>query len=133
MLIKLNTMLQMSQILNLSPLRRQRRNVHPYISSSSAKRRQRKFQHCNYCVRFCHSREGLEDHLRASEACFGCYCRSLRCNSYDGVMIALYRCLFCNNHHDRRLHSHLQQSPECQQKYIDRFRADSLRCVFILK
>ena len=54
--------------------RNRTQSVRRYVSSSSAKRRVVKNEHCNFCDGF-FDRVTLEDHLQNNEACRVLYCR----------------------------------------------------------
>ena len=102
-------------------------NVQRYVSSSSAKRRQRKNDHCFFCVRYLNDAKTLEEHLRASSDCLACYCRSKKKRTLEGVLLEIFSCLICNNANtNSRLFYHLRSSPVCLDGYLEKFGADSL-------
>ena len=108
---------------HLSP--RRSPTVLRYISSSSAKRRMRKQDHCHFCNLSVEKLE-LEEHLRRSESCKILYFRKLHCKDLNAVLSVLYDCLYCNMER-MRLFYHLETNPDCKRQYQDRFSLNSSR------
>ena len=114
-----------AQATRTPPIRQQRnRNLEAYISSSSARRRIVKGEHCNYCHRFVQKAD-LENHLIQSEPCGNLYFRKFKVRTMDGLMLKLYQCLFCPTK-SKKLLTHLGSSPNCLDKYSRRFNVDSV-------
>ena len=111
-------------------IRQRSRKIAVYVSSSSAKRRERKDTHCFFCCRNFVNARDLEDHLNNSEACLACYCRKLKVKSLDGILINQFGCFFCNVPVNIKLAFHLQRNERCLQGYIDRFNVNDIRYTF---
>ena len=105
---------------------RRTRNVLCYVSSSSAKRRERKIENCRYCVRFIFNAREMEEHLTNYSDCLACYCRHLKKKTVDGVLIALYPCLMCDVNTNVKLFYHLRNNPQCLHGYLQKFEVESL-------
>ena len=100
------------------------RLVKRYVSSSSARRREVKNGHCNFCNAEL-SRDTLEDHLNSSEGCRVLYCRRAHLKTVPAVMVTSFTCLFCDNPANK-LQVHLRSTPECRDQYFERFEVDSV-------
>ena len=98
--------------------------VRRYLSSSSAKRRAQKAEHCNFCHLYL-TKDNLEDHLTTSESCQILYLRRAHLKTVSAVMINSFGCLYCDNPF-RKLQVHLRSSPECLRQYCARFKVDSV-------
>ena len=100
------------------------RLVKRYVSSSSAKRREVKNGHCNFCDSDL-SRSTLEDHLNATERCRVLYCRRAHLKTVPAVMVKMFSCLYCDAPANK-LQVHLRSTPECRDQYYERFGVDSV-------
>ena len=100
------------------------RSVRRYVSSSSAKRRVVKNEHCNFCNGF-FDRTTLEDHLNNNEACRILYCRRDHLKTVPAVMVRSFSCLFCDGP-GNQLKAHLRMTPRCLHQYFARFEVDSI-------
>ena len=98
-----------------------------YVSSSSAKRRERKIENCHFCARYFNDCQSLKAHLEISPACYACYCRKYKCKSMNGVLIKLYSCISCSKTDNARLSLHLSRNQACLQHYLVVFEAKDLR------
>lgn len=104
--------------------RNRTRSVRRYVSSSSAKRRVVKNDHCNFCNGF-FDRATLEDHLNNNEACRVLYCRRAHLKTVPAVMVHSFDCLFCDGPVNQ-LKAHLRSTPRCLHQYFARFEVDSV-------
>ena len=98
--------------------------VRRYLSSSSAKRRLTKVEHCN----FCHldlNRANLEDHLNSSESCRMLYLRARHLKTVPAVMVTSFGCLYCDEPFNK-LQVHLRSTPICLRQYFARFGVDTV-------
>ncbi len=102
------------------------RRIDHYISSSSAKRRKVKAEHCFFCVRHLQERTDFSNHLLSSEACCAMYCRSLRCRTLDDVMVLVYTCIYCDLPANRKLRFHLNRSNQCLENYKKHFKCNTI-------
>ena len=100
------------------------RLVKRYVSSSSAKRRQVKDGHCNFCDAVL-SRDTLEDHLNTNDGCRVLYCRRAHLKTVPAVMVTSFVCLFCDAPANK-LQVHLRSTPECRDRYYERFDVNSV-------
>ena len=100
------------------------RSVRRYVSSSSAKRRVVKNEHCNFCNGF-FDRSTLEEHLNNNEACRVLYCRREHLKTVPAVMMRTFDCLYCDGP-VRQLSGHLRSTPQCLHQYLQRFEVNSV-------
>ena len=98
--------------------------VRRYLSSSSAKRRSTKEEHCNFCHLHL-DRTNLEDHLNSSESCSMLYLRARHLKTIPGVMITEFGCLYCDEPFNK-LQVHLRSTPNCLRQYFARFSVDTV-------
>lgn len=98
--------------------------VRRYLSSSSAKRRAQKAEHCNFCHLHL-NKAALEEHLNTSELCQILYLRRAHLKTVPAVMVQSFACLYCDNPF-HKLQVHLRSSPECLRQYCARFSVDSV-------
>ena len=106
---------------NVSPVQRPAL-IRQYISSSSAKRRMLKSNHCFYCQVDCTKQE-MKNHLESEEMCKTLYCRKYRVKEIDSVLVTIYNCLFCDEE-VRQLATHLKKAPPCLLKFLQLFQID---------
>lgn len=100
------------------------RSVRRYVSSSSAKRRVVKNEHCNFCNGF-FDRATLEEHLNNNEACRVLYCRREHLKTVPAVMVRTFDCLYCDGPVNQ-LGRHLRSTPLCLRQYLARFEVDTV-------
>ena len=98
--------------------------VRRYLSSSSAKRRAEKTEHCNFCHLHL-NKATLEDHLNTTELCQILYLRRAHLKTVPAVMVHLFGCLYCDDPF-QKLQVHLRSSPDCLRQYCARFSVDSV-------
>ena len=98
--------------------------VRRYLSSSSAKRRSTKDEHCNFCHLHL-DRTNLEDHLDSAESCRMLYLRARHLKTVPGVMISSFGCLYCDEPFNK-LQVHLRSTPNCLRQYFARFSVDTV-------
>ena len=98
--------------------------VRRYMSSSSAKRRVTKNDHCNFChLHF--DKTNLEEHLLSSDSCKMLYLRRAHLKTVPAVMVTSFGCLYCDGPFNK-LQVHLRKTPDCRQQYFARFGVDSV-------
>ena len=110
-----------------SPRNRLNNTVSKYISSSSARRRIIKQNHCKFCQEDL-NRETFEAHLRARQNCLTLYLRKLHLTTLEAVILKIFPCFFCDMKFQQLRH-HLQTQPECLQQFQERFNVTSLSAV----
>ena len=98
--------------------------VRRYLSSSSAKRRVRKDEHCNFCHLHL-NKATLEDHLNTTESCKLLYLRRAHLKTVPAVMVHSFGCLYCDNPFNK-LQVHLRSSPDCLRQFCARFSVDTV-------
>ena len=98
--------------------------VRRYMSSSSAKRRITKDDHCNFCHLHL-NKTNLEAHLSSSDSCKILYLRRAHLKTVPAVMVTSFGCLYCDRPFNK-LQVHLRNTPDCRDQYFTRFSVDSV-------
>ena len=98
-----------------------------YLSSSSAKRKQVKEEHCHFCPAIC-SRENFEAHLQTKESCKHLYLRKHHLKTVEAILVTCFKCLYCDADF-RQLNHHLKHSPNCLSKFQERFGVETVNDV----
>ena len=99
-------------------------SVRRYLSSSSAKRRAQKLEHCNFCHLHL-DKSNLEDHLNTSDSCQILYLRRAHLKTVPAVMVHAFGCLYCDEPFSK-LQVHLRSSPNCARQYFARFGVETV-------
>ena len=97
--------------------------VGKYITSSSARRKVIKLNHCNFCQQE-HNRESLGRHLEQSDRCKTLYMRKLHVRTIDAVLCSLFECLFCPDRAPKLI-NHLEAKIQCKTQYLIKFQVSS--------
>ena len=95
------------------------------ISSTSARRKMKKPEHCHFCPSF-NDITNLGDHLAENELCFNLYSRMTHLKSIDAILSSLFTCIFCPTN-DGQLASHLKSHNQCFQRYCQKFDVTTVR------
>ena len=98
-----------------------------YLKSPSPKK-QFKDSHCFFCPELTRSGNSLALHLSQSNTCKKNYFQNFKVNSLDAIIVSQFLCYFCpESSSNNRISHHLKHSPQCLQKYKDKFSVQSMK------